>query len=111
MSVVGKIYSRILIKRVRGGTECAIGEEQCRFRLGKGCMDQMFAVRQVCEKCLANGEDVFWAFMDLEKAHETIDRRMWQMLEVYGVGGKLMKAGRVSGWEVIWVSGFRLKLD
>ena len=27
-----------------------------------------FAVKQVCEKHLADGKDVFWAFMDLEKA-------------------------------------------
>ena len=33
----------------------------------------MFAVRQVWEKYLANGKDVFWAFMDLEKAYDTID--------------------------------------
>ena len=50
------------------------------------------AVRQVCEKYLANGKDVFWAFMDLEKAYDTIDRYgMWQMLRVYGVRGKLLK--------------------
>ena len=56
-------------------------------------MDQVFAVRQVCEKCLANGKDVFWAFMDLEKAYDTIDRHgMWQMLRVYELGGKLLKA-------------------
>ena len=53
----------------------------------------MFAVRQVCEKYLANGKDVFWAFMDLEKAYDTIDLHgMWQMLRVYGVLGKLLKA-------------------
>ena len=56
-------------------------------------MDQVFAVRHVCEKYLANGKDVFWAFIDLEKAYDTIDLRgMWQMLRVYGVGGKLSKA-------------------
>ena len=27
---------------------------------------RVFAIRQVCEKYLANGKDVFWAFMDLE---------------------------------------------
>ena len=49
-------------------------------------MDQAFAVRQVCEKYLANGKDVFWAFMDLEKAHDMIDRHgLWQMLRVYRV--------------------------
>ena len=31
--------------------------------------------------------------MDLQKAYDTIDRDgMWQMLRVYGVGGKLLKA-------------------
>ena len=28
LSVVGKLFGRVLIKRVRAGTECAIGEEQ-----------------------------------------------------------------------------------
>ena len=66
--------------------ECCNGVEQCGFRQGRGCMNQVFAVRQVCEKHLANGKDVFWAFMDLEKAYDTIDRHgMWQMLRVYGV--------------------------
>ena len=65
MSVVGKLFGRVLIIRVRAGTECAIGEEQCGFRQGRGCTDQVFAVRQMCEKYLANGKDVFCAFMDL----------------------------------------------
>ena len=56
-------------------------------------MDQVFAVRQVCGKYLANGKDVFWAFMDLEKAYDTIDRHgMWQMLRLYGVGGKFVES-------------------
>ena len=42
-----------------------------------------------CEKYLANGKVEFWAFMDLEKAYDTIDRHgMWQMLRVYVGGGK-----------------------
>ena len=93
LSVVGKLFGKVLIERVRAGTECAIGEEQCGFRHGRGCMDQVFAVRQLCEKYLANGKYLFWAFMDLEKANDTIDRHgMWQMLRVYGIGGKFLKA-------------------
>ena len=47
--------------------------------------------------------------MDLEKAYNTIDQHgVWQMLRVYGVGGKLLKQCRVfmlivwpvSGWEM-----------
>ena len=36
LSVVGKLFGGVLIKRVRAGTECAIGEEQCGFRQGRG---------------------------------------------------------------------------
>ena len=46
----------IVLKRVRPGTGCAIGMEQCGFRQGRGCMDQVFAVRKLCEKYLANRE-------------------------------------------------------
>ena len=47
LRVVGKVDGRVLIKRVRAGTECAIWEEQCGFKQGRGCMDQVFAVRPV----------------------------------------------------------------
>ena len=54
-------------------------------------MNQVFAVRQVSR--MPNGKGVFWTFMELENTYDTIDRQgMWQMLRVYGVGGKLMKA-------------------
>ena len=57
-----------------------------------GCIYQEFAVWQVCGKYLAKTKDVFWALMDLEKT-STINRHgMWQMLRVYGIGGKLLKA-------------------
>ena len=70
----------------------------------------MFAVRQVCEKHLANGKDVFWAFKDLEKAYDTIDRHgKWQMLRVSGVGGKLLKGVQsfyVDSRACVWVGNY-----
>ena len=47
MSVVGKLYGRVLINRVVKGTEAAIGEEQCGFRKGRGCIDQDFCSKTV----------------------------------------------------------------
>ena len=59
----------------------------------RGCVDQVFVVRHVCEKYLAKGKDVYWAFMDLEKAYDRVDREaMWDVLQLYGVGGKLLRA-------------------
>ena len=93
LSMVGKIFGRVLINRIREGTEEVLREEQCGFRRGRGCVDQVFVVRQICEKYLAKGKDSFWAFMDLEKAYDRVDREaMWRMLGIYGVGGKLLSA-------------------
>ena len=75
LSVVGKLYCRLIVIRVIDGTECTIWEKQYGFKQDRGCMDQVFAVRQVFEKYLANGRDVFWAFMDLENYYDTIDRK------------------------------------
>ncbi len=41
---------------IREGTEGMICDEQGVFRRGRGCINQIFAVRQVCK-----------AFLDLEK--------------------------------------------
>ena len=39
LSVVGKIYTGILLDRVRKVTEGLIDDEQGRFRAGRGCVD------------------------------------------------------------------------
>ena len=47
--------------------------------------------------------------LDLEGAYDTINRHgMWQMLRVYGVGGKLLGAVRglyIDGWECVRIGG------
>ena len=43
LSVVGKVCRGILIERIRNITYGAIGEEQCGFRDGRGCVDQIYA--------------------------------------------------------------------
>ena len=93
LSVVGKVYGRGLINRIRDRTEGVISEVQSGFRKGRGCTDQTFAVRQICEKYVRKGRDVYFAFLDLEKAYDRVDREaMWNVLRLYGVGGKLLKA-------------------
>ncbi len=68
MSVVDKVYGKVIINTVREGIKAVICDEQGGFRRGRGCMDQIFAVKQVCEKYLAKDKDVFWVFMDLKKS-------------------------------------------
>ena len=50
MSIVGKVFARILNERVKVLTGEKVIDEQVGFRVGEGCMDQVFVVRQVVEK-------------------------------------------------------------
>ena len=74
LSMEGKLYGGILIDRIRSSVDRVIGEEQCGSREGRGCVDQIFVVRELCEKYLGLDKEVYMAFMDLEKAHDRIDR-------------------------------------
>ena len=75
LSVLGKVYGRILIDRVIEHSEGRIGEEQSRFRKEMSCVDQIFVWRQVSEKII---EKRWWlsspaACMNLEKAYDNMD--------------------------------------
>ena len=92
LSVVRKVYGRVTIDRIKDKTENVIAEVQGGFRRGRGCTDQIFTVRQICEKYLGKGKDVYFAFLDLEKAYDRVDRdAMWNVLRLYGIGSRLLR--------------------
>ncbi len=92
LSVPGKIYGRILNKRMMKITDKNVGAEQGGFGKGRGCVDQIFAVKMLVEKYLEKDRKLFAAVMDLEKAYDRVDRKgLWDTLRVYGVGGQLLE--------------------
>ena len=48
--MVGKIYAEILVGRVRRVNRGLIDDEQGEFRAGRGCVDQIFTLKQIDEK-------------------------------------------------------------
>ena len=69
---------KLLIDRISSSVDRVKGEDQCGFSEGRGCVDQIFAVRQLCDKYLGVNKEVYMAFMDLEKAYDKIDRNaLW----------------------------------
>jgi hypothetical protein len=51
-----------------------------------GCIDQVFSLRCITEKCLAKNQKVYCAFIDLKKAYDTVVRDdLWLTLSMYGV--------------------------
>lgn len=53
LSIPGKVYSKILIETVQEITMDRVSEEQCGFRRGKDCVDQIINVRMIIKKILA----------------------------------------------------------
>ena len=48
--MVRKIYVGILVDRVHRVTGSLIDDEQGVFRMGRGCFDQIFTLKQIGEK-------------------------------------------------------------
>ena len=57
---MGKVYASILVDRVRRVTEDLIGEEQGAFRSGRGCVDQIFTLKQMSEKMRGKRRNCIW---------------------------------------------------
>ena len=53
-----------------------LGEEQLGFRKGRGTTDGMFSLRQLVEKILEKHGHMALAFVDLEKALDTVPRKI-----------------------------------
>ena len=49
-------------------------------------------IRQICEKYLEKGKDMYFAFLDLEKEYDRVDRdamsNVWRLI---GIGGRLLR--------------------
>ena len=84
MSIIGKVFARVLYERVKVLTVDKMMDEQGGFRAGRGCIHQLFSVKQIVEKIIE--DKVYMAFVDLEKAYDNVSRgKLWEALEEYGV--------------------------
>ena len=105
-----------------GWTECAIGEEQYGFRQSRGWMDQVFAVRPVCEKHPAqmgkmySGRLWIWKrpmILTINMVYVADTKSVWSWRKIVESSAEVFMpiVGRVTGWEMMWVNDFRLMLD
>ena len=70
-------------------------ESQCGFRKGRGCIDMIFAARQVFEKFIEHQSDLYVLFVDLHKAYNSVPRTaLWLVLQKLGVPPRMLQVIR-----------------
>ncbi len=64
LSIIGKVFARVVLSRLQVLADRVYPESQCGFRSGM----MIFSVRQLQEKCKEQQQPLYLAFVDLTKA-------------------------------------------
>ena len=72
LSIVGKVFARILLIRLQKLAEHIYPESQCGFRAERSTIDIEFSLRQLQEK--GREQPLYIAFIDLTKAFDLVNR-------------------------------------
>ncbi|KAI3357216.1 hypothetical protein L3Q82_015670 [Scortum barcoo] len=97
LSLPGKVYARVLERRIRPIVDPRIQEEQCGFRPGRGTLDQLYTLHRVLEGLWEFAQPVHMCFVDLEKAFDRVPCGiLWGVLREYGVREAFAKGCSVS---------------
>ena len=76
-----KIYERILEKKLRMMVEDKLNEAQHGFRPGRGTTNLTFTLKMMIEKNWEWNRQMYVAFVDLEKAFDSVPRgKLWETL-------------------------------
>ena len=92
LSHSGKSVTTIIQRRMLKRAEEIISESQAGFRPGRSTVDQLFTLRQVTEKYLEKGKDLYCCYIDFEKAFDSIwQEGVWKALSFFGFSAKIIK--------------------
>ena len=91
LCVCSKLLEGIILKRVSAVYETILRENQAGFRKGRGCVDQIFALRSMLELRYEFRRPTIITFVDFKAAFDSVDREgLWNILYWDGVPRKLL---------------------
>ena len=90
LSIPSKVFCRILLGRIDSAIDTKLRQEQAGFRKGRGCIDQIFTIRNIIEQCLEWNSPLYINFIDFRKAFDSLHRdTLWKIVQSYGVPPKM----------------------
>ena len=91
LSIVGKVFARVILSRLQFLGTMVYPEAQCGFRPERSTVDMIFATRQIQEKCREQQMPLYIAFIDLTKAFDLVSREgLFKVLKKIGCPDKLL---------------------
>ena len=91
LSIVGKVFARVVLNRLQSLASRVYPESQCGVRAGRSTVDMIFSLRQLQEKCRDQQQPLFIAFVDLTKAFDLVSRSgLFQILQKIGCPPNLL---------------------
>ena len=91
LSIVGKVFARVILVRLQKLAERVYPESQCGFRAERSTIDMVFSLRQLQEKCREQQMPLYIAFIDLTKAFDLVGREgLFKILSKIGCPPKLL---------------------
>ena len=85
LSVVGKVFAKVALGRLKFLAERVYPEFQCGFKLNRSTIDMIFSLRQLQEKCREQQKPLYIAFIDLTKAFDLVSRSgLFKLLQKIG---------------------------
>jgi len=77
LSVIYKVFAKILAKRLSPYTEHIIGGYQCGLRRDRSTMDKIFALKSILGKCYDYNITLHQLFIDFKQAYDSINREFF----------------------------------
>ena len=82
----------MILFRLRDAVDKVSREYQCGFKKVRGCIDQIFTLKLITEKCLSLQIPFVLSFIYYEEAFNSVDRRaLAKFLSLYVIPDKYIK--------------------
>ncbi|KAI8515581.1 hypothetical protein Bbelb_063940 [Branchiostoma belcheri] len=93
LSIPGKVFCAVLLRRLKKAVDCLLREEQAGFRSNRSCTEQIFTLRNIIEQCLEHQTPLALNFfIDFKKAFDSIHREtLWNIALSYGIPARFVR--------------------